>query len=96
LQALGVSEEIFRRRKGRSETNARPRAVGPKVDNPGAGKRPLNPRQKNRARGELLAIGSANPSRRGKYYRLISEVSEPRGTIGLAERIEDDRMAIIV
>jgi hypothetical protein len=48
LQALGVSKEIFRSRQGRPETNARPRAVAPKIDNPAGGKRPLNPRQKNR------------------------------------------------
>src|ERR1700716_816188 len=73
LQALGVTEEIFCDRQGRPETNARPRAVTPKIDNPTARKRPLNPRQKNRSRGELLAIGNANPSRRAKYHRLILE-----------------------
>ena len=76
LQALSVSEEIFSRRKSRSKANARPHAVGPKIDNPAAGKRPLNPRQKDRTRGELLAIGSANPLRRAKCHRLVSEVSE--------------------
>jgi hypothetical protein len=76
LQALGVSKEIFCGRHGRPETNSRPRAVTPKIDNPTARKRPLDPRQKNRSRGELLAIGSANPPRRAKYHRLILEVSE--------------------
>jgi hypothetical protein len=76
LQALGLPEEVFCSHQGRPETNARPRAVTPKIDNSTARKRPLNPRQKNRSRGELLAIGSANPSRRAKYHRLILEVSE--------------------
>ena len=76
LQAFGFPEEIFCGHQGRPETNARPRAVTPKIDNPAAGKRPLNSRQENCARGELLAIGNANPSRRAKYHGLILEVSE--------------------
>ncbi len=68
----------------------------PKIDDPAAWNRALNPRQKDRARGELLAIGGAKPSRRAKYYRFISELSERGGAISLAKGIEVDRVAIIL
>ena len=56
LQTLGVSKEIFRKRQGWPESDARPCAIVPEIDDPATGKRPLNSPQKNRARGQLLAI----------------------------------------
>jgi hypothetical protein len=51
---------------------------------------PLNPRQKNGSRGDLLAIGSANLSRRAKHPVDIGSRRALRA-VGFAEGIEDDR-----
>jgi len=44
----------------------------------------------------LLAIESADPGRRTKQHRFISEVSECRGAIDLAKSIEVNSIAIIL
>ena len=56
LQALGVAKENLRLRQGRPETNPSPGAVVTEIDDPAVGKRSLDLRQKNRPRGEQLAI----------------------------------------
>src|SRR5207249_29860 len=91
----GISEEIFRRRQGRSESNARSCAVASEINGSAVRKRALNSRQKNRACGELLAIGSANPGRRAEQHRFIPEASECRRTIDPAKRIEVDSIVIV-